>query len=137
AALRDLIRSDPAQALSLALSPETLAELAAAFPESAFSLESYGTWQGPIERWVADSADLKWSRTLTRMNIGAQALDLYFAGPEPAGLTSGSMLQVTGVQVGATAAVTGSSITSLDAMTSSSASPAAVTISATTTSTTP
>src|SRR5258708_34747728 len=62
-ALRDLIQRDPAQALSLAFSPATLAELAAAFPDSASQLESQGTWQGPIERWVADSADRTWSRT--------------------------------------------------------------------------
>jgi M6 family metalloprotease-like protein len=111
-ALRNLIQRDPAQALSLAFSPDTLADLAAAFPGSASQLESQGTWQGPIERWVADSADRTSSRTLTRMKVGGHALDLYFAGPEPAGLTSGSMLQVTGVQVGDAAAVTTSSITS-------------------------
>src|SRR5262249_14854273 len=51
-AYQTLIRTSPRQALALAFSPKTLAELSAAFPESAAKLESYGTWRGSIEQWV-------------------------------------------------------------------------------------
>jgi len=111
-ALRDLIQRDPGQALSLTFSAEALAELAATFPESAAHLESPGTWQGPVERWFAESADLRSSTTVTRIRSGGQTLDLYFAGAEPAGLTSGSLLQVSGVQSGGMIAVATSSLMS-------------------------
>jgi M6 family metalloprotease-like protein len=121
AALGDLIQHDPAQALSLALSPEVLEDLAVAFPESASSLELHGKWHGSIERWVADGADLRSSKTLTRLNTGNLSLDLHFAGLEPAGLTSGSILEATGVQVGTRVAVIYSSITSSNTLKTSTA----------------
>jgi len=49
-ALRNLIQRDPAQALSLAFSPEALADLAAVFPDAASQLESHRTLRGSIER---------------------------------------------------------------------------------------
>src|SRR5262245_1375774 len=64
-AFRELIQSNPVQALALALSPEALGTLAAGFPESASQLESHGSWEGTIEQWVADSADFSSSATVT------------------------------------------------------------------------
>src|SRR5262249_47635304 len=63
------------------------------------SLESHGTWQGPVERWTIDYAD-KSHRTLTRMKVGDQTLEIYFANSESFDLTSGTVLQVDGVQIG-------------------------------------
>jgi len=120
-ALRNLIQQDPHQALALAFSADTLAQLAATFPKPAVQLESHRILQGSVERWIGDSADLKSSVTVTRMKSGAQILDLYFSGTEPAGLTSGSTLQATGLQVGATVAVTSSTLLSPAAVTSSGA----------------
>lgn len=120
-ALRNLIQQDPRQALSLAFSADTLAQLAATFPAAASQLESHRILQGSVERWIADSADLKSSATVIRMKSGAQILDLYFSGPEPVGLTSGSILEATGVQVGATVAVTSSTLLSPAAVTSTGA----------------
>jgi M6 family metalloprotease-like protein len=98
--LSELIQTDPAQALGLAFSPELLADLAEKFPDSAGQLESHGTWQGSYEQWVYDSADLKSSRTVTRMNVGTKPLELHFAGQQPKALKSGDMLQAEGVVVG-------------------------------------
>lgn len=63
AALNKLIEVDPGQALSLAFSPDLLATIAKNFPEAAARLETHGTWQGPVERWVFDGADPKSSRS--------------------------------------------------------------------------
>src|SRR5450759_2448742 len=52
-----LIEKDPAQALSMAFSPDLLAELAEKFPEAAGQLESQGTWQGTAEYWIEDFAN--------------------------------------------------------------------------------
>ena len=122
-ALRNLIQRDPAQALSLAFSPEALADLAAAFPDAAAQLESHRTLRGSVERWVVESADLRSSTTVTSLRSGAQALSLYFASPEPVGLTSGSLLEATGLQVGTTIAVTSSTLISPAVVTSSVTSP--------------
>ena len=112
AALLALIQRDPAQALSLTLSRDVLADLAAAFPDSASGLESSGTWRGPIERWVSESADLKSSKTFTRLKTGDQTIDLHFVGHEPPVLTSGSTLRATGVRIGDSVAVTNSTVPS-------------------------
>src|SRR5437667_3512532 len=45
-AFGELMRHEPAQALSLAFPPETLADLATAFPESAARLDSQGQGEG-------------------------------------------------------------------------------------------
>src|SRR2546425_9120321 len=44
-----LIDQSPTEALSLAFSPDLLADLAVSFPQSASRFESYGEWQGLIE----------------------------------------------------------------------------------------
>lgn len=100
AALSRLVQEDPAQALALAFSPELLATLAKAFPEAAPLLESHGTWQGPSEEWIFDSVDMKSSRSVTHMKVGARDIEVHFASSEPNGLKCGDLLQATGVLVG-------------------------------------
>src|SRR3989442_2332459 len=69
AELNELAQKDPTQALSMALSPEVIADLAAKFPEAADQLERHGTWQGPVETWVYDYTNGS-HRTVTRMKAG-------------------------------------------------------------------
>jgi len=104
ALLATLVREDSREALSLALSPEVLTELIAAFPEAATNFESHGHWEGRIERWVIDNQD-KSHRALTLLKSGSQIFELSFSHEEPAGLANGSTLQVEGAQVGNTIAV--------------------------------
>lgn len=110
AALSDLIKNDPAQALAFSLSPGLLADLSKKFPEAASQLESRGTWRGTIEKWVYDSADLKSFRTVTRMKAGEQNIELHFAGPEASTCQSGDTLQASGVLLDGSMAVASSSI---------------------------
>ena len=51
ALLGNMIETDAAQAIGLAFSQDLLADLSAAFPESASHLESVGTWEGQLD-WV-------------------------------------------------------------------------------------
>ena len=117
AALSAMIQQNPTEALSFAFSPELAADLAAKFPGSVSSLETNGTWRGPVERWAFDSADWKSSREVLQMKIGQQIFEVHFAGLEPAGLKSGDVLQVTGVQVGNLLAAPGGTVESPELMT--------------------
>jgi M6 family metalloprotease-like protein len=105
AVLTKLIQTDPRSALTFAFSPELLADLAAKFPQSTSLLESHATFEGPVEHWVFDSADLKTASEAWRMNSGGRTLDLHFASPVPTGLNSGLRVRVTGVVVGPEMAV--------------------------------
>jgi len=100
AALSEMIQRNPREALKYAFSSELADDLAAKFPQSLSHIERHGTWQGPVDRWVIDYADQKSSREVLQMKIGQQTFAVHFAGTEPAGLKSGDMLEVTGVQVG-------------------------------------
>ena len=99
-ALSEMIQQNPHEALKFAFSPELADELAAKFPQAAAYLEKHGTWQGQVERWVFDFADRKSSREVLQMKVGQETFEVHFAGPEPAGLKSGDVLEVTGAQVG-------------------------------------
>jgi M6 family metalloprotease-like protein len=112
AALRALIRQDPRAALTFAFSTDLLARLAARFPASASRLESDGTWEGPIEVWVADDAARARAVTFYRMRLAGRLLELHFAGSRPARLKSGDRLQVTGVLVDSSLVASASTLTS-------------------------
>jgi len=109
AALSELIEVDPNQALTLALSPEVLADLKKRFPEATPSLEWHGTWKGEIEQWVFDDASLL-SRTVTRLRAGQQDLELHFAGPNQERIQSGDVLEATGVVLGSKMVVASSTV---------------------------
>ncbi len=98
--MSDLIEHDPALALSMAFSPELAADLATSFPEAASSVEQQGTWEGPAETWIMDYPDGS-SRSVTRMKVGDDYLEVYFAGTTPASsCQTDQVLRVSGVRLG-------------------------------------
>ena len=97
--LSALIQEDPTRALSLAFPPELLQNLAATFSEDSSSLESHGTWQGPIQISVLDYPDGK-SSAIHWMKVGETTLELHFPGREAAGLKTGDVVSVTGFRLG-------------------------------------
>lgn len=109
AALSQLIQHDPHAALSFAFSPDLLADMSTRFPNSASQLEQHGTWQGAIEYWIADSANLKTHWTQILITIGQQKYELHFAGPEPAYVKTGDVVRIKGVALGRRIAVEASS----------------------------
>jgi hypothetical protein len=100
AALTALIKENPRAALTFAFSPELLDDLAKKFPQAAAILERHGTWSGPVEVWVVDHRAPAHSETTVQMKVGAEWLDVHFAGRAPANLISGASLRATGVRVG-------------------------------------
>src|SRR5713101_6690178 len=78
AALQALIQEDPHAALTFALSPELLADLAAKFPDSATRLESHVTLSGPVQHSVTDYPNHT-SQESWLMNVGNARVNLYFA----------------------------------------------------------
>src|SRR5881296_89858 len=99
ALLGDMIETDPAQALGLAFSQDLLANLAAAFPDSASRLESTGTWEGQLEWVVAMKPDLINYRDIRRLTVGSERYDIYFAQREPGGMKCRDILRVSGIRV--------------------------------------
>jgi M6 family metalloprotease-like protein len=98
AQLSALIEDNPAAALSIAFSPELLADLAAKFPESASKLERQGTWEGPAQAWIEDHPD-GWHKSFVQLRAAEQNLRVHFDGARP-NLKCGDRLRVTGVQTG-------------------------------------
>jgi len=109
--LAALIQDDPARALSVAFSAETVAELAAKYPDSADVLEQPGNWEGPVQRWTFDYPD-RAPRTMIQMMGSRGTLELHFAaGAEPV-IDCGSTMKVAGIRMGSLVAVADSSTTS-------------------------
>lgn len=98
--LEDLIGSSPQNAESLAFPPDILAQLAAAFPSLASSLEQRGEWQGTMEILVETDTSLEVQQPIQNFIVGNQTFGLFFGGPAPEGLTSGMILTVRGVRAG-------------------------------------
>ncbi len=111
--LSQLIENEPQAALSFALSPELLADLAAKFPDSAAMLEAHTALHGPVEIWIEHAADLKHSRTHIRMKAETnRTVELYFGAAQSPSLNSGDIVQVTGIASGSVMAVSGTAIAS-------------------------
>src|SRR5881396_3320782 len=99
ALLGDMIETDTAQAMGLAFSQDLLANLAAAFPDSASRLESTGTWEGQLDWVVAMKPDLVNYRDIRRLTVGSERYDIYFSRSEPVGMQCRDVLRVSGIRV--------------------------------------
>jgi len=81
ALLADLIASDPAKALTLAL-PQEVAGRLGADPYSG-AIEVHGEWAGAAEAIVEDGRHGRSGRTLWYLHTSQGPLELYFAGQSP------------------------------------------------------
>lgn len=99
AALEELIRQNPDEALNFGFSTELRNELAQLFPDSASHLETFGQWQGEAEYVVLDNKDLKSSKSVIKINTGTEVLDISYPGDAPSGLTCGASLRVSGMKI--------------------------------------
>jgi M6 family metalloprotease-like protein len=98
--LSALIAENPKEALEVALTPEAIAQVSAAFPDRAARLETRGIWQGEIEYLIQDSADRTSSRNHLRLLTAAGALELHLTGPVPPALKARSFLKAQGLRTG-------------------------------------
>src|SRR5438067_13022321 len=109
ARLAALIEENPAAALSMAFSPELLADLAAKFPDSAARIERQDTVEGPAEVWVEDNPD-GWHRSYLKVNTGGESLRVYFDGAQPE-IKCGNSVRVAGIRLATSMAATAANAT--------------------------
>ena len=98
-ALAALIRTDPDQALAVALPTDVLDGLRRAFPATASEFEVRGSWEGIVDYTIVDDEDLRQSEVEIVLQTGSERLGVHFAEREPAGLRAGVFLRVEGVRV--------------------------------------
>lgn len=131
AALAALIEQNASEALKLAFPSDVIATLAEAFPQAAGQLEAHGVWTGTLDYVVIDDATMTVSRSVRRLRVGQETLEIHFSGPEPAGLKCGVILRVTGVRAGnrvaaAQGSVVGSSVAAMACSTQGNQSAAVI-----------
>lgn len=100
-ALRDLARSNPAEALRFLLDSQALDALRTDFPELASELEQHGEWEGPVDTLVLDGEDLEDHEVVHHLRLdGGEVLEVRMAGPEPEGIECGRRARFRGVRIG-------------------------------------
>jgi M6 family metalloprotease-like protein len=115
AVLRELIRTDAAEALRLAFSPEATERLRKAFPDSSAWLEQHGEWEGPVETLVIDEQDLAGHEVVHYMETSEGRLEVRMAGEEPDGIECGKRVRFRGVRAGEVVAAMDGEVTGQDA----------------------
>lgn len=98
--LRELARTDPAEALRVMLDEKLLAALREDFPEQAGDLEQHGEWEGPVDTLVFDGEDLQEHEVAHHLRLGGETLEVRMAGPEPEGIECGKRARFRGVRIG-------------------------------------
>ena len=99
AALARLVVENPSEAVALSFPADLLARLRAKYPRHAGLLETRGSWKGITESLVADDEGLTSGESFHYLKVGRSTMDLHFAGPKPADLVSGSIVDIEGVRV--------------------------------------
>lgn len=114
-AMRELIRTDPAEALRVALPADALDRIRAAAPESAALLEEHGEWEGPVETLVFDGHDLDGHDVVHFLEAAEGRLEVRMAGPEPEGIECGRRVRFRGVRSGEVVAAMDAAVAAADA----------------------
>lgn len=99
-ALRELVRTDPAEALRVMLDEDLLAALRADFPEQTGELEQHGEWEGPVDTIVFDGEDLEEHEVAHHLRLEKETLEVRMAGAEPEGIECGKRARFRGVRIG-------------------------------------
>lgn len=99
-ALRELARTDPAEALRVMLDEEALDALRKDFPEQAAQFEQHGEWEGPVETMVFDGEDLEEHEVAHHLRLEEETLEVRMAAAEPEGIECGKRVRFRGVRIG-------------------------------------
>ncbi|MGC8883248.1 MAG: NEW3 domain-containing protein [Bryobacteraceae bacterium] len=100
ALLRELIRTEPAEALRQALTPDALDRIRAAWPESSPLLEQHGQWQGTLETIVFEGRNHVNQEVAHFLNAGGKRLEVRLAGDQTGQAGCGGQVRLRGVRVG-------------------------------------
>ena len=99
AMLRELMRTDPARAIVLALPEATARNIRRAAPDALDLIETVGEWDEPVQVVVRDDFANGVSQTLLSMAMDGQAVDLYLEGQTPS-LKCGDRVRASGIRLG-------------------------------------
>jgi M6 family metalloprotease-like protein len=99
AAMTELIRTNPHEALGLAFSDDLRSELAGNFPGSFSNLEQQGEWTGTSDHLIFDDPERQIRRYTVQISSGNDSAEVYSAHGEPH-CVSGDSLTVAGVRLG-------------------------------------
>ena len=103
-ALSTLIRNNPREALEIAFPASILTELHVSFGQLSSMVETYGTWHGKTEYFVADEFTSGRSVSVVRMHASSEKLTLHFTDPKPP-MLNGDILSVRGLRTNRQVAV--------------------------------
>ena len=95
----------PARALELSYPDDVLADLAAAFPESAGTLEQHGTWRGTLYYVIEEGVGFTTHREIRKLKVGDELVDLFSATEAQAGSKCNDQIAASGVRSGNTMVV--------------------------------
>ena len=98
AALKELIKENPQEALGLAFGHDLRDELAREFPGSASHLEQEGEWSGTSDHLVFDDPERQVRRYQVQIQSGNESIEVYSAHGEPH-CVSGDTLTAKGIRV--------------------------------------
>lgn len=124
--LRELVRTDPAEALKVMLDEKALAVLRESFPEESGMLEQHGEWEGPVDTVVMDGEDLEQHEVVHHLQYEGETLEIRLAGPQPEGIGCGARMRFRGVRIGEVVAAAEAEIAPADGAASKSGERAAV-----------
>lgn len=122
--LRELARTDPAEALRILLDEDALASLRTDFPGQAGLFEQHGEWEGPVETLVVDDENLEEHETIHFLQAEGETLEVRLAGQQPEGIECGKQARFRGVRIGeVVAAMEGKVVDSTEAAAPASCGP--------------
>ncbi len=123
-ALKELARTDPAEALRVLFDTEALASLREDFPGQAGLFEQHGEWEGPVETLVVDDENLEEHETIHFLQAEGETLEVRLAGQQPEGIECGKRARFRGVRIGeVVAAMEGEVVAQADALAPASCGP--------------
>ena len=123
--LRELVRTDPAEALKVMLDERALAVLRESFREESDLLEQHGEWEGPVDTVVMDGEDLEQHEVVHHLHYEGETLEIRLAGPQPEGIGCGAWVRFRGVRIGEVVAAAEAEIAPADGAPSKSGERAA------------
>ncbi len=105
AALRQLIRTNPAEAVRSALPESVLGQMRETYPSLTGHLERRGVWQGTFEHVISDDLEGRASESQYYLRSGDSHIRVFLSEGEAVHLRSGERVEVQGVGIGEEVAV--------------------------------
>ena len=99
ATLRDLIKTDPARAIALALPESAANRIRRIAPDAVDLLETADEWDEPVQVVIHDDFANRTSRTHLTFRLNNESVELYLEGETPS-LKCGDRIRARGIRLG-------------------------------------